>query len=82
MVGMAAPKGRMQRPPREQSDALVALYARVEPATRDTFEQIASRLGVSRAAALDLVVRGMPLGPDGLPVWLDGPDQLPLDQAS
>lgn len=62
----------------------VGLYADVRRETAGRLDRIAAALGTSRARAIDALVAGLPLGPDGLPPWLHTADPLPLelDQAS
>ena len=63
---MPARKGRPQR----ERNGERALYAQVDTDVIERLNAGAIALNVSRAAYIELLVRGMPVDDRGLPLWL------------
>lgn len=73
---------------RGEAKAKTALLAKVDPAVKTKVERVAQALGISQAAATELMLDSVAVDANGRPAFYDGPlaiteeEELPLQSAS
>lgn len=77
--------GKTPRRPRGTALNLVQVNYKVPEDCKEKLEHISSRIGVSAAEGLELILKNLELESDGLPAWVDRrqlEEALPMAQAS